>query len=109
MDYWSEKITQRFQELETQAASAQESSRRAVTTPGGSMKQPRREASPLPSTRSGLQFLVALVVVSLLAGTALAQSDNIYVYPARGQSQAQQQRDRYECHSWAVRQTGFDP
>jgi hypothetical protein len=31
------------------------------------------------------------------------------MYPAKGQSQEQQDRDRYECHSWAVRQTGFDP
>src|ERR1700752_3123327 len=31
------------------------------------------------------------------------------MYPAKGQSQKQLDRDRYECHSWAVRQTGFDP
>jgi hypothetical protein len=29
--------------------------------------------------------------------------------PGKGASQAQQDRDRYECHSWAVNQTGFDP
>ncbi len=33
----------------------------------------------------------------------------IIVYPARGQSAEQLDRDRYECHNWAVRQTGFDP
>jgi len=33
----------------------------------------------------------------------------IYVYPAAGQSPAQLDRDRYECHVWAVHQTGFDP
>jgi len=33
----------------------------------------------------------------------------IYVYPAEGQSPAQLDRDRYECHLWAVRQSGFDP
>jgi hypothetical protein len=31
------------------------------------------------------------------------------MYPAKGQSQKQLDRDHYECHSWAVRQTGFDP
>jgi hypothetical protein len=31
------------------------------------------------------------------------------VYPANGQSQEQLDRDRYECHVWAVQQTGFDP
>ena len=34
---------------------------------------------------------------------------DLYLYPRNGQSEAQQQNDRYECHSWAVGQTGFDP
>ena len=33
----------------------------------------------------------------------------IMVYPAQGQSPDQLERDRYECHVWAVQQTGFDP
>jgi len=33
----------------------------------------------------------------------------VYVAPAAGQSAAQLDRDRYECHVWAVRQTGFEP
>lgn len=32
-----------------------------------------------------------------------------YVYPAKGQSLAQQQSDESACHTWAVQQTGFDP
>lgn len=36
-------------------------------------------------------------------------STEIYFYPARGQSPAQQERDRYECYLWAVKQSGFDP
>ena len=35
--------------------------------------------------------------------------DQFYVYPKQGQSTAQQEKDRYECHRWAVGQTGFDP
>ena len=31
------------------------------------------------------------------------------VYPARGQTPDQLERDRYECHVWAVQQSGFDP
>jgi hypothetical protein len=34
---------------------------------------------------------------------------DLYLYPRNGQNDAQQQNDRYECHSWAVGQTGFDP
>ncbi|HVS77270.1 MAG TPA: YMGG-like glycine zipper-containing protein [Steroidobacteraceae bacterium] len=33
----------------------------------------------------------------------------VFVYPLKGQSQDLQDRDRYECHNWAVQQTGFDP
>jgi hypothetical protein len=33
----------------------------------------------------------------------------IIVYPANGQTPEQQERDRYECHVWAVQQSGFDP
>src|ERR1700691_5264237 len=33
----------------------------------------------------------------------------VFVYPAHGQSPEQTERDRYECHNWAVQQTGVDP
>src|SRR5258706_9443996 len=33
----------------------------------------------------------------------------VYVYPAEGQSAAQLDRDRNECHLWAVRQSSLDP
>jgi len=33
----------------------------------------------------------------------------IYVYPNNGQGPEQTDRDRYECHVWAVQQTGVDP
>ncbi|MCP1643920.1 hypothetical protein J2T41_003555 [Pseudomonas citronellolis] len=34
---------------------------------------------------------------------------DVIAYPARGQTPDQQSRDRYECHTWAVGQSGFDP
>ena len=33
----------------------------------------------------------------------------LIAYPAGGQSEEQQGRDRYECHLWASSETGFDP
>lgn len=33
----------------------------------------------------------------------------VYFYPNKGQSAAQQDRDRYDCYLWARKQTGFDP
>jgi hypothetical protein len=38
-----------------------------------------------------------------------AAAEQLYIYPQRGQSDEQQAKDRYECHRWAVEQTGFDP
>ncbi len=51
--------------------------------------------------------LATLLVVGelALAGTAGAQ----YAYPAKGQSQAQQQKDEASCSQWATQQSGFDP
>jgi len=34
---------------------------------------------------------------------------DVYVYPRNGQTPEQTQNDRYECHGWAVSQSGFDP
>ena len=41
--------------------------------------------------------------------TEVTSSANIFVYPRQGQSEAQRDQDRYECHRWAKDQTGFDP
>ncbi len=35
--------------------------------------------------------------------------DKTFVYPRQGQSAQQQASDEYECHRWAVSQSGFDP
>lgn len=43
------------------------------------------------------------------ASTGSGAGDDIYVYPRNGQSEAQTAKDRFECHQWAVSQTGFDP
>ena len=40
---------------------------------------------------------------------AASTSDDFYMYPREGQSEERQARDRYECHRWAVSETGFDP
>lgn len=69
--------------------------------------------------------LLGLVLSLVLAGCATAPpapqaveaapppppppDTQVYFYPKRGQSAEQQNRDRYECYLWAVKQTGFDP
>jgi hypothetical protein len=56
--------------------------------------------------RTALSSIVMLAGL-LLTGLALAQ--NPIIYPAKGQSPDQQKQDEFECHQWAVNQTGFDP
>jgi hypothetical protein len=38
-----------------------------------------------------------------------SQANELFIYPKNGQSEEQQARDKYECHSWAANQSGFDP
>lgn len=39
----------------------------------------------------------------------LAWGQELYVYPAKGQSQDQQDIDQQQCYQYAKKQTGFDP
>ncbi|MDJ0656503.1 MAG: glycine zipper domain-containing protein [Xanthomonadales bacterium] len=51
-----------------------------------------------------------LLTLLLLAAVATgADAGDLYVYPAEGQSDQQLADDRFECHQWAVRESGFDP
>ena len=58
-------------------------------TAGGYMvvEPPKGEATQAPPTTAGQMF----------------------IYPRSGQSKELQAKDRYECHSWAVGQTHYDP
>jgi len=59
--------------------------------------------------QGGLRIALAIVALPVLLLTGSSRAQDIYAYPSKGQSQSQQDRDRYECHSWAVKQTGLDP
>lgn len=50
---------------------------------------------------------LAVFASAALGSTALAQAP--IVYPKKGQSQAQMEKDRFDCQQWAKSQTGFDP
>lgn len=53
----------------------------------------------------------AYVVVEAppVASSSPAGNYTVIAYPARGQNADLQAHDRYECHTWAVSQSGFDP
>jgi hypothetical protein len=56
---------------------------------------------------TSVQRAAALALASLVAMPALAAEP--YVYPKKGQSQDQIEKDKYACYEWAKGQTGFDP
>jgi hypothetical protein len=43
------------------------------------------------------------------SSAAAPAAQDLFIYPKNGQSEEQQSKDRYECHSWAASQSGFDP
>ena len=51
-------------------------------------------------------LLRASLALALVAAPAFA---DLMIYPKGKQSAEQQSKDKYECHDWAVQQTGFDP
>lgn len=84
----------------------------------------RPPGSPWPIVRLG----AAALALALLGGCVVAPvghapygsrpappppppvtSAPMYFYPERGQSPDLQDRDRYECYRWAVRETNVDP
>jgi len=52
-------------------------------------------------------MMIMLFFLALFGIVALAQ--DLVVYPAKGQSNEQLEKDKFECYSWAKGQTGFDP
>ena len=52
-------------------------------------------------------YAVGVCLIVLEPGRPDAQ--DLFVYPAKGQSEEQSGRDKEECHAWAVTQTGVDP
>jgi hypothetical protein len=57
--------------------------------------------------KRAIQVLILLLTAVFVTAPALA--NDLYVFPAKGQSQEQTERDKYDCYQWAKRQTGFDP
>jgi hypothetical protein len=50
-------------------------------------------------------FAGALLVIA----AAPLSAQEFIVYPGKGQTPEQQEKDKYECYTWAKQQSGFDP
>lgn len=64
----------------------------------------------MTSTREKLTICIAVActLAVMTAASAYAAQEPI-VFPAKGQSNEQTEKDKYSCYSWAKGQTGFDP
>lgn len=58
-----------------------------------------------------LSLLIALISFSVCAEAqqSISSSIGVIVYPAKGQTAEQQNKDEGECYTWAKQQTGIDP
>ncbi len=54
-------------------------------------------------------ILIVLQPLLLFALVGPALGQQLYICPSQGQNQEQLNQDRYQCPTWAVQQTGFDP
>jgi hypothetical protein len=80
-------------------------------------KSPRR--IPLAAARVGALIIMGGLLVACettqptrtvrAPAAPAAPPQRVFFYPERAQTAEQQDRDRYECYNWAVRETGFDP
>jgi uncharacterized protein YcfJ len=52
--------------------------------------------------------ICVFVATILLLGCTPVMAQQ-FVYPQKGQTSEQQQKNEYECHTWAVQQTSYDP
>jgi len=53
--------------------------------------------------------LALICFVAGLVAVSAAWAQDPIVYPNKGQSAEQQEKDKFECYNWAKGQTGFDP
>lgn len=52
---------------------------------------------------------VALTTASATMFAGLSSAAELFAYPPSDRTAAQQQQDKFECHTWAAGQTQFDP
>jgi len=62
----------------------------------------------MDNRRAVATYMIACMGLGAAQSIPVRAQDMI-VYPAKGQSQEQENQDRYQCHNWAVQQTGYDP
>ncbi len=57
--------------------------------------------------KRGFFIFISVHLALVFAGMAMAQDP--IIFPAKGQSQDQMEKDKFSCYQWARNETGFDP
>jgi len=88
----------------------------SMAPPPGTPVAPDNAVTELGPVNNGAQAMPPapvsappVAIAPPAATVAQGGSSQLFIYPRQGQSADQQNRDRSECNSWAVSQTGHDP
>ena len=47
--------------------------------------------------------------LALVGASGMVYAQEVFIYPNKGQSAEQQEKDKYDCYGWAKNNSGFDP
>ena len=48
-----------------------------------------------------MRSIVKILLLLLVFSTIPVRADDLIIYPAKGQSDQQQEKDKYQCYEWA--------
>src|SRR5215469_14664887 len=68
-----------------------------------------RRAAMINSLRVTLVTLAGVTLGGWASAQVPSTSAEPFIYPSKGQTAQQEQKDKYACYDWASQQTGFDP
>jgi len=58
-----------------------------------------------------MKKMILMMSMIVLSGffTELSFCQDLVIFPAKGQTPEQMEKDKYDCYTWAKKETGFDP
>jgi len=58
-----------------------------------------------------MRKIIVLATLAIFSAffTDLSFGQELVIFPAKGQTKEQMEKDKYDCYTWAKQETGFDP
>lgn len=58
-----------------------------------------------------MRRMIVLATLAILSAffADLSFGQELVIFPAKGQTKEQMEKDKYDCYTWAKQETGFDP